>query len=73
VHNHGITDPGHAHSAPVFNTNAAGNEFGTGGVVQLGTATIGTSTTGFTINNAGSGRAMPIVNPNFGTLKIIKF
>jgi microcystin-dependent protein len=55
-HNHGITDPGHTHPAPVTNNgagyNSNGDTFQTIG--QTVTAT-GSSTTGIAINDTGGG------------------
>ncbi len=55
AHSHGVTDPGHGHTFP----DSIGNTFGPGpGVatmVQGGTTTVSTATTGITIQNAGGG------------------
>ena len=53
AHNHGITDPGHAHSLPT-NPAASGNYFGE--AATSGTASnTNANTTGITINNTGGG------------------
>lgn len=52
VHNHGVTDPGHAHSY----TSPAGGNGAFGGGSGNTPSTTGTSTTGITIQNAGSGQ-----------------
>lgn len=65
-HNHGVTDPGHAHSY-VNNINNQGtdNAFNseTAADEQDLSATTGTSTTGITVNNAGGGEAFNIMQP----------
>jgi microcystin-dependent protein len=55
-HNHGITDPGHAHST--IGVVSDGN-FGSGGLAPYpgGTVNTGGSGTGITINNTGNGNA----------------
>jgi microcystin-dependent protein len=64
VHNHGVTDPGHAHS---YNQSNTTNQpvSGSGNLANNGNsgATTGTSTTGISIQNAGSGNAHTIMNP----------
>lgn len=72
-HNHTLHDPGHFHN---FQT---GNGVGTNFVpnpstnTASGSVNTGSSFTGVSIDATGSGQAMPIVNPNLGVLKIIKF
>jgi microcystin-dependent protein len=61
-HSHGISDPGHTHSTGV------GVPFNAGGspvtsLVATGSTNSGVSTTGITINNAGSGGAHSILPP----------
>jgi microcystin-dependent protein len=64
AHSHGVTDPGHAHSYTVRNNfaQAAGS-----GILNLwetdGGANTGTSATGISIQNAGSGNAHTILPP----------
>ena len=61
-HSHGISDPGHTHSTGV------GVPFNAGGspvtsLVATGSTNSGVSTTGITINNAGSGGAHSVLPP----------
>lgn len=65
VHNHGVNDPGHAHSyvSNANNANAsviAGNPF----LLNDTTLTTGTSVTGISIQNAGGGAAHPQMPPS---------
>lgn len=72
AHNHGVTDPGHTHAIHSDNNNAgtgisfaapnSGVVFGAGKVANLGSTD--STTTGITINNAGSGAAMAIMPPS---------
>jgi microcystin-dependent protein len=63
AHNHGVTDPGHAHSYSQFSagsgTVGGGGSFG--GNVGANT---GTNTTGISIQNAGGGGAHNNVQPS---------
>lgn len=83
-HGHNINDPGHGHvfSNSVVSTgsgsNGATNIVGSNlqiSATQSNTTGItnGTNVTSITINNTGSGAAMPIVNPNLGMVMIIRF
>ncbi len=63
VHNHGVTDPGHAHTFPLFNTAGAGRAFGSSAVSSEGSATTDTTPTGININNSGNGNSHAIVQP----------
>ena len=71
THTHAITDPGHVHGIAANGSGsnafpASGNDTG----AQLNSRS---ATTGITINNSGSGTAMPILNPLQIITKIIKF
>lgn len=85
-HIHGVTDPGHSHAPPssaTFTTNNNGNQASgasrAGDVTGANTAsattgiTINSNGTGITIDNSGLGTPMPIVNPNFGVVMIIRY
>ena len=65
-HSHGITDPGHSHSYTNNTNDQSVNTLTTqesaADNVDL-SATTGTSTTGITVNNAGSGQAFNIMQP----------
>jgi microcystin-dependent protein len=75
AHNHAITDPGHTHtvqgSSPQVivtgSTVGGGTAAGSTGIV------INSNTTGITINNTPAAVPAPIVNPNLGVVKIIRF
>jgi microcystin-dependent protein len=77
AHNHGITEPnggtGHSHNI----TGTFGAQYAGGAsvapFVNSSTTASANAVTGITINNNGSGQAMPIVNPNLGVVKIIRF
>jgi hypothetical protein len=58
AHTHGVTDPGHSHgSVPYQNSDSdRGTNSSLFSIDNLGTT--GTSTTGITIDSAGSGTAM---------------
>jgi microcystin-dependent protein len=76
VHNHGVTDPGHAHSY-VNNTNDqdTDNAFATetaADQVDLNKTT-SSNTTGISINNTGGGQAHNNMDPFFVLNYIIKF
>jgi microcystin-dependent protein len=64
VHNHPITDPGHAHT--VDNPGLVSNSTGNVSALIASTNTAGTSvnTTGITINTSGGGLAHPIMPPS---------
>lgn len=73
AHSHGVTDPGHAHSAP------AGGFLVLGGTIVppsagsfQATANTNFATTGITINSAGSGDGHNNVQPTFIINKIIR-
>lgn len=61
THNHGVTDPGHVHAydSAGSNVSAAGGT-SSASVTPANTAS---ATTGITINNAGSGQPMGILQP----------
>jgi microcystin-dependent protein len=76
AHNHTITDPGHVHGTTPASFNVlSGVSSPLAGGAGAGEAAFSmqSATTGITINNSGSGQAMPIVNPNLGVVKIIRF
>lgn len=66
-HSHGITDPGHTHPITSIVGAAAGGSFqmdtNQAGSANNGVATV-SSTTGITVNNAGSGTAHNVVQPS---------
>ena len=70
AHNHGVTDPGHTHSVDVGggNPGSASNNIDTS---QSGST--GSSTTGITIQNAGSGTAHNIMQPFLILNYIVKY
>lgn len=80
THTPTFTDPGHVHNNNTSGTNqwrasladVAGTAYGGGGSTQ-GTVAMASATTGITMNAIGSSQAMPIVNPNLGVVKIIRF
>ena len=77
VHNHGVTDPGHAH----FYTNTSNDQDLFSGINNETAAdqqettnqTTGTSTTGITINNAGSNNAHNNMQPFLVIRFLIKY
>lgn len=75
-HNHGVTDPGHAHSSS-FRLGQAGGGFnfpygGTTDNATFSGVTVASGTTGISIQNAGTGGAHPNVQPGIVFNKIIK-
>ncbi|HEX8838247.1 MAG TPA: phage tail protein [Candidatus Acidoferrum sp.] len=70
THTPTFNDPGHTHTGGFIGTNNTGAGVNAPGGVNVNT---GSSTTGITMNPIGSSQAMPIVNPNLGVLKIIRF
>ncbi len=76
VHNHGVTDPGHAHSY----VNNVGDQ-NTDNAFATQTAaddadynqTTGSSTTGISINNAGGGQSHNVMDPFLVLNYIIKY
>jgi len=73
VHNHGVTDPGHSHTYTYPGTAAAGSLSGYFYALNPSTASTGISTTGITINNAGSGNAHNNIPPGMVLNFLIKF
>jgi microcystin-dependent protein len=72
VHNHGVTDPGHAHSIPIRSEGFA--DIGPDDDVSQGSGyNTGSSTTGITINNAGSGNAHNNMQPFLVIRYLIKY
>lgn len=67
-HTHGVTDPGHHHTAAVV-AGALTSGNATGSAVSGNTST---ATTGLTINATGNGTPFSILPPYALTLKIIK-
>lgn len=69
-HNHGVTDPGHSHTATRFHSGTGSSSGNTISIADFGvTSTIGT---GITINNAGSGSAYDIRPRSYGLVFIMK-
>ncbi|TXH53952.1 MAG: phage tail protein [Desulfurellales bacterium] len=69
VHTHSVTDPGHTHTALA----QAGPNYGQpAGAVPLNSGNTGSSTTGITLGNAGSGNSHPNVQPTMVLNYIIK-
>lgn len=74
AHNHGVTDPGHAHSHNAAAQYSSGSS-GTGGATVFylqAAATINAAATGVSIQNAGSGQAHSITPPTLVLNHIIK-
>lgn len=74
VHDHGVTDPGHVHTAPpgriaLDGSAGANNSYSDPGGLAPNT---GSNTTGITVDNAGSGNAHLNVQPTMITYWIIK-
>jgi microcystin-dependent protein len=70
VHNHGVNDPTHTHTATAspFGSNPTGGGFngGNAGSISTGSTiavTVNAASTGVSIQNAGSGNAMALVSP----------
>lgn len=72
THSHGVTDPGHIHS----NGFASGGADALNGLRGINNVTsnwnTNSATTGISINNAGSGVAMSLVQPTLGVRWLIK-
>lgn len=72
AHNHGVTDSGHTHGAPRGDGGGlTGGYYPNGDSLSYGVLT-SSSTTGISINNAGSGSAHNNVQPSAVVTKIIK-
>lgn len=77
VHNHGVSDPGHAHTYTQTSqrlTKIQNPSDNTEGVGDIYTATsTSVNGTGISINNAGSGASHPILNPYQVVNYLIKY
>ena len=78
THNHGISDPGHAHSQTTVNddfNNSGGSppSFAADGAGSRTWTNINSSTTGITVNNAGSGNAHNNMQPFLVIRYLIKY
>lgn len=89
AHNHVATDLGHGHTTTLnsgagggtgtgiimdVSTGGTNTNPGAGANSRLdGTVSVNTGNANITVTNTGSGQAMPIVNPNLGTVMIIRF
>lgn len=67
AHNHGVTDPGHTHATSpgtpqVLTTGGSTSDF-TGSALLKSNLSIGTATTGISIQNSGSGTAHNNIQP----------
>lgn len=74
-HNHGVTDPGHVHSANVrMGASTTGGTYPYAGSADNSTyvSNTGSAATGITIQNNGSGQAHPNVQPTLVLNYIIK-
>lgn len=71
AHTHGITDPGHSHSYERDSGSSAAGGGLYGGIQAI--PQTGTSTTGITVNSAGSTNAYAILNPLVVVNKIVKY
>ncbi|MDR3473322.1 MAG: tail fiber protein [Devosia sp.] len=72
-HSHGVTDPGHSHSyTKVSGTNGDANGANWQSYTSTTTDSTGASTTGISIQNAGSGAAHNNTQPTLVVTKIIK-
>jgi hypothetical protein len=58
THNHGVTDPGHIHPTSIANTSPFTASGSGANFALIGVGSTGSSTTGLTIQNNGSGTAM---------------
>jgi microcystin-dependent protein len=76
THNHGITDPGHTHSASwEMGTGVSTGDFPPRGVTNTGVfkaVNVVSNTTGITVNNAGSASAHNIVQPTIIANKLLR-
>ena len=73
VHNHGISDPGHAHTTNAIVFGGGGNiVFDGGSNDNINAATINRSTTGIAINNTGGGGSHNNIQPSLVVTWIIK-
>jgi len=73
THNHGITDPGHNHSATTYDAGSIHNEFGSNtSYAGGGTAYTNTNTTGITINNTGGSQPHNNIPPYYVLAFIMK-
>lgn len=74
AHSHGVTDPGHTHSAysQGGTDNSSGPHLRRDGGNDGALASLTTNTTGITIDSAGSGDAHSILNPYYALAYIMK-
>jgi microcystin-dependent protein len=75
THSHGVTDPGHTHSlspspANVFTTGSGSDSTGSGKL--LASASVGSATTGISINTAGGSVAHAILQPTIVANKLLR-
>jgi microcystin-dependent protein len=74
VHNHGVNDPGHAHGFAMAPPSSAGGNPANSSSSSTNAGSTVPATTGITIQNAGSGNAMPILPPiSVSGIRAIKF
>lgn len=80
AHGHGVTDPGHSHSAEVFSSGGAANVAFSGTAVTnfatfttTATGLIYSNTTGISIDNTGSSTPFNVIHPVLGLHFVICF
>lgn len=79
-HNHGVTDPGHIHSLPIYEQGSAGTQAGGGGGDLQATRSTGSSMTNISVNNStalnqstGGNAAHNNMQPWIAATKMIKY